>query len=131
MSEEKTSSEVRLVAAEDAESRRISIRYIKSNSFRVIHADGAWGGLTPHLKIQMALYSERTAIPRSVVHVPGPDGTLGEEISKELRSDLVREVEADVIMDLNVAIALRDWLDTRIRVLQQAMEEAKARKKPD
>jgi hypothetical protein len=77
----------------------------------------------------MALYSERTAIPRRVVHAPAKDGTLGEEISKELRSDLVREVEADVIMDLSVAISLRDWLDSRIRVLQQVAEEAKARRK--
>jgi hypothetical protein len=101
----------------------MTIDYVKSNAFRVIHMDGAWGGVTPQLRLQMAVYSERGAIPRRVVHATTPEGTLGEETHKEVRADIVREVEADIIMDLSVAIALREWLDTRIKVLQQTIRE--------
>ncbi len=29
----------------------INFRYIKSNHFRVTHADGVWGGLTPQFNL--------------------------------------------------------------------------------
>jgi hypothetical protein len=46
----------------------IEFDFIKSNFFRVIHVDGAFGGLSPNGFVHMALYSERRAIPTKVVH---------------------------------------------------------------
>lgn len=43
---------------------QIRFNYIKSAQFRVIHADGAIGGVTPNGFIHMALFNERAAIPR-------------------------------------------------------------------
>ena len=74
----------------------IAFDYIKSNFFRVIHADGAFGGLAPNGNIHMALFSERQAIPTKVVY--SVEGTgIGPEISdkREEREALVREVEVD------------------------------------
>src|SRR5438874_1780807 len=90
--------------------------YIKSNLFRVIHADGVVGGLTPRLDIHMDFWSERFPIPQRVVHTLTDDGTLGEELKTErlTREGIVREVEAGVVLDLEVAKAFREWLTDRI-----------------
>ena len=79
----------------------VSFDYIKSNIFRVIHADGAFGGLAPNGNIHMALYNERQAIPTQMVYALEGIG-LGPEIKgkRKGRGGLVREVEVDVIMSL-------------------------------
>jgi hypothetical protein len=51
--------------------------YIKSNLFRVIPIDGAFGGLSPNgREIRMALFNERRPIPQKTIHPLTADGTL-------------------------------------------------------
>ena len=96
----------------------ITYDFIKSNLFRVLHVDGAWGGISPDGYIQMAIFSERRAIPRRVVYQLS-EGRVGPEIEREERPGLVREVEADLVMSLEAAVAIREWLDGRIEMLRE------------
>ena len=103
---------------------RVNFDYIKGQFFRVIHADGAIGGLSPNNHIHMSLYSERFAIPRRTVF-PVENGQLGEELDAErvTRDAVVREVDVDVIMTIEVADSLCQWLKTKVdvaRVKQRA-----------
>jgi hypothetical protein len=95
----------------------IAFEYVKSNQFRVVHADGVWGGVTNQANVQVAFFSERQAIPRRIVHRVETDSTLGPEIEEDrvTRGGFVREVEVDVVMNIGTAIALRDWLNDKIR----------------
>lgn len=106
------------------EPNRVTYHYIKSNHFRVAHADGVWGGVTPHGTIHANFYSERGPIPSRIVHEIR-DGSIGPEVieEREVKSGPVREVEVGVVMDLATAKAFRDWLDEKIQGLQQALEE--------
>lgn len=101
----------------DRRVHEINFDYIKANSFRVIHVDGAIGGLTPSRLVHAALYSERSAIPQRIVHEVAPDGTLGARIDAQTlaRTGIVREVEIDVIMSPEVAHNLGLWLLERSR----------------
>ena len=112
--------------------KRVRFDYLKSGLFRVIHADGVVGGLTPRLDVHMDFWSERFPIPKQVVHALTNDGTLGEEIKSErtTREAIVREVEAGVVLDLETAKALRDWLTDRIAEAQKLLEERKRGEKP-
>src|SRR5689334_23353953 len=95
----------------------IEFDFIKGNFFRVISVDGAFGGLSPQGRsIHMALFSERRPLPRKTVHSLGTDGLLSDELMdrRETRKAFVREVEADVVMDLPTAIAIRKWLTRKI-----------------
>lgn len=96
---------------------KIAFDYIKSQFFRVIHADGAIGSITPSGMIHFALYSERPAIPRRQVQQLVEAGRLGDPIPSETesRESVVREMDVDVILTVDVAMLLRDWLDTRIK----------------
>ena len=89
---------------------RLTFHYIKSSHFRVIHADGAWGGLTPRLDIHMALYSERPAIPDLIEQEINEDQSLGKEHAIHGKDGIVREVEADIVMSYPTAKALHGWL---------------------
>lgn len=106
------------------ESGEIKYDYIKSNYFRVIHVDGAWGGITPKLNIRMVVFNERGAIPTQTVQAVNPDGTIGEEIfeKRTSRDAIVREVEADLVMDLATANVLVTWLQDKINQLQEIIK---------
>jgi hypothetical protein len=92
----------------------LTFHYLKSNLFRVIHVDGAIGGMTPRGLIHMTIYSERAAIPKKVSQVIHSDGRIGDEIGREGLEGVVREMEADLIFRLEDAVSLRDWLDDQI-----------------
>jgi hypothetical protein len=97
--------------------RRIRVHNIKSNHFRVIHADGVWGGVTPHAMFHMVFFNERQAIPQELVmEVQGTNLTelRDRRVGKE---GFVRELEVEVLMDLSTAQVVRDWLT---RNLEQA-----------
>src|SRR5262245_55399559 len=100
--------------------KEVEFDFIKSNFFRVIRADGAFGGLAPNGVLHMALYSERHPIPTKTVHKIDA-GKLGPELRerRQTRKAIVREVEIDVAMDIQQAIVLRNWLDEKITQFQQ------------
>ena len=105
--------------AKEAQKPLAEFHQIKSNFFRVIHADGAFGGVSPNGYIHMSIYSERRALPRLIVHEIEPD-SLGKEVGREGRAGMVRELEVDVVLDEGTAIALRQWLGDKIEELQKA-----------
>jgi hypothetical protein len=113
------------------EPREISFNYVKSNLFRVIHADGAWGGLSPRGDIHIAFYNERAAIPDFSRIVISQSARVVESETFEATSELVREVEVDVIVDLTTAKGLRTWLDNMISALEDRLKVAIAEKVKD
>jgi hypothetical protein len=105
----------------------VAFDYIKSNQFRVIAADGAFGGLSPNgREIRMALFNERRPIPRKTVHPVTADGTLGAEDlnRRETRQAFVREIEVDVVLDLETAAILHTWLGDKIQQASAARNAA-------
>lgn len=103
----------------------VVFRYFKSNFFRVVHADGAWGGLSPQGDIHISFYNERAAIPdSSKLVVSQKTNQLVRPEEFEASSRFVREVEVDVIVDLSTAIQLRGWLDDKIKHLRRLIEQA-------
>lgn len=99
--------------------KSIRFHYIKSPQFSTIHADGAIGGPTPRGGLHVAFYAERMPIPTQVEHDLGSDGKLGEEkeSSRIVRDGVVRELEVDVIMDLDTAQSLHAWLGNNLKMI--------------
>ena len=104
--------------------QEVRFKYIKSNFFRVIHADGAWGGISTRGDIHMSFYNERAALPDSSVLTLGPDGRSLKPEVVESSGGITREVECDVVFDLITAVALRRWLDDKINEMNQIVQEA-------
>ncbi len=103
---------------------RIAFDYIKAANFRAIRADGAIGGVTPAGQIHLALYSERLPIPRRTVHDLDKSGQLGKAIESETikRDAIVREMEIDVFVNIDVARNLHTWLGQKIVEWERARD---------
>ena len=110
--------------SEESPPESVEFHYVKSNGFRVVHADGVWGGPTPRGYITMSFYSERAPIPRKIsleLKPPEPNSSnriLGQEIVRDSKDGLVREVEVEVMVDLEMAKSLLKWLRGKVRVLE-------------
>jgi hypothetical protein len=103
------------VHAAAPEPQNVAIEYIKGQLFRVVHADGAIGSITPSGNVHIAFYSERAAIPRMMVHPRNENGTLGPPIPEQTvtRPGLIREMDVDVVMGPAAVDALITWLQER------------------
>lgn len=94
----------------------VTYHHIRSPHFRVIHADGIFGGLVPSGRyVQVSFFSERAAVPDSVRHgvsIEGSRANVGDELpgSRTGRSGIERELEADVRMDIGTASVFYQWL---------------------
>jgi hypothetical protein len=100
-----------------AEPPVIRFHMIKSNFFRVIHADGIFGGISPRGGIQIAFFSERQPIPQQMCHtLDAETGRLGDELEDQriTRDGVVREIEANVVMELPTAKSFLRWLEAKV-----------------
>ena len=95
---------------------KVRFEYIKSSLFRVIHSDGAFGGMTPRGDLLITFYSERFPIPTATMHEIGPSGELGQELrsERETRKGILREVEVAIQFDLDVVKNFASWLQEKI-----------------
>ena len=100
-------------------SEELEFHYIKSNNFRVVHGDGVWGGATPRGYVAMSFYSERFPIPQKLVHDLGSNRAVGQEIGRDSKEGIIREVEVEVILDLDMAKSVVTWLQGHIDFLEQ------------
>ncbi len=101
----------------DKKEKRVRFDYIKSQSFRSVHVDGVFGGVIPNGKsIRMSIWNERWPIPKQTVHEMDENGIVKGEIIQEriTRDAIVREVEIDLVMDVECAKLMRDWLSTKL-----------------
>lgn len=101
----------------------VTFNYIKASQFRSIHVDGVIGSITPNGHIHVAVFSERPAIPRVVENKLYEDGRIGEEIHRESKEGIVREMEVDLFMDLQNAQTFHRWLGERIQELKTVLSK--------
>ena len=104
---------------------------IKGNLFRGIHADGAWGGLTPQGLMAVTFYTERFPIPKQISHVVR-DGKVAEELleARMTRENIVREAECCIYMSVKIAESLRDFLSGQIEQYKQIEVERSNKNAP-
>ncbi|MFP3868180.1 MAG: hypothetical protein ACLFUU_08455 [Desulfobacteraceae bacterium] len=114
----------------DLDEGTISYDYIKSNQFRVIHVDGVWGGNAPTGFIHMSVFSERWPIPKRTVKKFEPEGRVGEEITemRVVRDSVIREVDAQLVLSVEVAKRIREWLDDKIASYEEKSQKIQTEK---
>jgi hypothetical protein len=102
-------------------SNKLRIEYKKSNSFRVIHADGVYGGTSPRLQLFVAFYSERFPIPQVLTYETSESGAPVQEIvtERESKEGVFREVEVGVMLDINAAKGFAAWLNEQVAELEK------------
>lgn len=106
-------------------SKKLRIEYVKSQFFRVLHCDGAFGGTTPRLQLLITFYNERFPIPKVLTYDQTIAGAPGVEVleERESKEGIIREVDVGVVLDLPAAKAFSAWLTAKISELETAREQ--------
>ena len=105
---------------------KVRFEYLKTPDYRTISPDGVFGGISPRGSIFASLFVERPSIPTVTVYELAK-GHLGAEL-RALRVDregIVREVQMGLMLDLEAATRIRDWLSARIEQLTELKQKPK------
>jgi hypothetical protein len=100
----------------------VEFDYLKSNFFRVVRANGAFGGFSPDGSLYMAIYSERPAMPDASIYAIESTGKVGAEIMAQRKvtsKGIVRELEVGLSFDVAVAKAIIQWLSERVEMAEK------------
>lgn len=97
----------------------VKFHFEKGKHFRVVHVDGALGGCTPTREIFVSLYNQRSAIPRLIEQELLPNGQLGEEVHREGKEGIFREMEIGLVMTPMVAEEIAKFLLTQVKLLNE------------
>lgn len=102
-------------------SASVKFHYIKGNFFRVSHADGAIGNITPAGLIFVGFYSERAAIPQMMVHEINNEGQVGNEFPDQrvAKEGIVRELDVGTVMSVPTAKHFVRWLNQQIEIAER------------
>ena len=109
---------------------QLPVHFIKSTSFRVVHANGVWYGGDNQGNIHMTFFNERSPIPRTmVVNLDERGAVIGEDITKrDSKQGIVREMEVDVVLSLQVALEFYQSLGENIKAIQATLKLANEEK---
>ena len=96
---------------------KIRFTYNRSNYYREIISNGAFGGITPDLDIHVSLFSQHHADFVEQIFELTEKGTVGPEISGEQPDikTIAREIEIGITMNIPAALQLARWLQARVQ----------------
>ena len=101
----------------------VRIEFDKAADFRLIAADGAWGGPTPRGRIMVNFFVDVPVSPYSVTHELSPDGQLGPEVDRSPSHDegtprVAREVQVGILLSPEDAEGIAHWLLEQVELLR-------------
>ena len=94
---------------------KFTIKYIIPENLKDFHTNGAYISATPSGDLNIHFYSERMPIPKETVHKKNSDGVVQPNPKTHAGCDVVRSIQASIVVDLNTAKAIRDLIDSTIK----------------
>ncbi len=105
------------------EQPKVRIEFEKSPHYRLMPADGAWGGPTPRGRIMVNFFVDIPSAPYSITHDLTEDGQLGTELERSPAVDgtiprVARELQVGVLLSLEDAEGVGRWLLEQVEMLR-------------
>lgn len=100
-----------------SEKKRITFNYHFDDNYNPEYVNGAYGGIGPKGELIVNFYLERQGIPKSHTHEVKEDGSLDSpkaENQEESELNLIRYINTGVILNLESAKRIHDWLGQKI-----------------
>jgi hypothetical protein len=111
---------------EKKKKNEITIAYVVPENLKDCYVNGVIGGISPEGTLSAQFYSERAPIPKSVTYpIVGPDDIIDEDSPEyEVKTPLIRLVQASLVMDLDTAVQFKDWLDMMLGLCFEESESS-------
>lgn len=114
------------MASKSDGSNQIKFVYKKTGNYRTYFADGVHGGISPRGYLHLDIFVEKQATPESELYSMR-NQTLHREDFDPKSNHFVREVEASIVMDYNLMVSLRNWLNSKIDEFEKKFGVAKGK----
>lgn len=104
---------------------QITIHNKISDSFRQIHADGAFVNITPNSYLNLCFYAERFPIPKSSEFEIINHSQINKKLSdsNDSKTGVIREYEFGMYIDVETAKGLKEVLEQAIKHMEEKNDE--------
>lgn len=108
-----------------ASENKITFKYIYQDDYNPVYVNGAHGGINVQGEIIANFYFERLPMPYKITNEVNSEGIVGEMIDtdpKDLSKSIVRYVQSGVVMNLEVAKQVYEWLGKQIAIRESQIK---------
>lgn len=108
-----------------ASENKITFKYIYQDDYNPVYVNGAHGGINVQGEIIANFYFERLPMPYKLTNEVNSEGIVGEMIDtdpKDLSKSIVRYVQSGVVMNLEVAKQVYEWLGKQIAIRESQIK---------
>ena len=102
-------------------SNKVEIKYTRPDNYRPVYVNGAYGGINPQGQLVVNFYFENQPFLESQTFEVTEEGRLGQEVERNPDSDIPqinRDISTGVILDLESAKRISQWLNEKIKQLE-------------
>ena len=96
------------------EDRQVKFRFEFDPGYRLIGANGIWGGVTPRGDLRLDFFVESQGIPDHVTHLITSDNRLGPELNRVQQDGIIRRIQVGVLLSLDQADSIADFIKQKI-----------------
>lgn len=104
----------------------VETHYIKNHDFKTVEGSGIFGGLTNNGQININFFTDRAPIPKKIVlEVDPSSGKIIREVERESKEGIIREVQFGVLLNIESAKNIVEWLNQKIEEHQKNIIQVK------
>lgn len=103
--------------------KEITFRFERDPEYRVVTANGAWGGITPRGELMFDLFLEHMDIPEEISYLATPDG-LGPELNRTPTPAIIRDSMIGVVMTPENAENFGRWILEKVSMVRKKPQDS-------
>lgn len=106
--------------------RKVKYTYRKADDYKIIFANGVYGGITPRNELKFDFiheYKETPGIEIIPVKEDGSPAPIEKEIPEEI--EITRELKIGIILNLDQAESIGRWMLAKVEAFKKELEELK------
>jgi hypothetical protein len=113
------------MADETSKVQEVEFFFEYDSNYRIIAANGGWVGVTTRGDLRIDFVVEGQAIPKSIKNKFTPTEGMGEEIGRDPPARFSRTMQIGVLMSLDNAEVLADFIKVKIAEARKLMGKTK------
>jgi len=103
---------------------RIDFHFEFAKDYRIVAANGIWGGATPRGQIQLDFFVERQGVPEVITNTIVEGGGIGPEVPGRVPK-LIRSLQVGVLLTIGEAEVVANFILDRVREIKALQEDKK------
>jgi hypothetical protein len=104
------------------EDRQAKFFFEYDPSYRLVGANGIWGGVTPRGDLRLDFFVESIGIPEHVTNLITPDGKLGPELGRTPERRFSRRLLVGVLLSMEQAESVAEFIQERVQQFKKMQE---------